>query len=104
MSFAREKRLLLAALAAVAPLPLPFNRVITWVAVLIFWAALALFAYRAAADAQRWLSGWAMNALALLYLPFFFGDLTLFWRGQVLQALAHLALFTLTVMLFALKR
>ncbi|MDX1501719.1 MAG: DUF3488 and transglutaminase-like domain-containing protein, partial [Thermoanaerobaculia bacterium] len=36
--------------------------------------------------------------------PFFFGDLTLFWRGQVLQPLAHLALFTLTVKLFALKR
>ena len=104
MRFARDKRLLLGALSALAPLPLAWNGVVGWLALLLFELVVALFLFRAWQGSESWLSPWAMNLLALAYLPFFFGDLTLFWQGRVLQPLSHLAMFTLAVKLFALKR
>ncbi len=104
MSFGREKRLLLGALAVLAPLPLPFNEVVGWPALLVFWLAAGLFIRRAALDAGGWLPNWAMNLLAVAYLPVLYVDLTALWRGRMLQPVVHLLLFALTVKLFSLKR
>jgi len=104
MTFGREKRLLLGALAMLAPLPLPFNEVVSWPAIIIFSTAVLLFLRRASLDTGGWLPNWALNVLALAYLPVFFLDFTAFWRGRVLQPVVHLLLFALAVKLFALKR
>lgn len=104
MSSAREKRLLLGALALIAPLPLPFNAVVRWPFVLLYLAATAWFLVRAWGDRKRWLPFWAMNLLGLLYLPVFLADLLVFSRQGLVRPVVHLALFTVVVKLFSLQR
>ena len=103
MSFGRQKRLLLGWMALLAPLPLPFNEVVGWLAVLLYMMGVVLFLRRASLDPTRWLPLWAMNVLGLVYLPLFFLDLLVFSRGLV-QAVLHLCLFAVLVKLFALVR
>lgn len=104
MSFAREKRLLLGWLAALAVLPLPFNDVLEWPFVVIYWLALAGFLYRASQGVEDWLPAWAMNLIGLAYVPVLYIDLTQSWGGQVLRPLLHLATFALVVKLYSLRR
>jgi transglutaminase-like putative cysteine protease len=104
MTFGRQKRTLLGLLALLAPLPLPFNGVASWLAVLLFEVGVAAFLMRAARDPQRWLAPWAMNVLGLLYLPFFFFDLLVLGHGRPTQAVVQLGLFAVLVKLFALVR
>jgi len=104
VTFGRDKRLLLGALALLAPLPLPFNEVVGWPALLVFWLAAALFMRRAARDVGGWLPNWAMNLLALAYLPVLVVDATSLWRGRILQPVIHLLLFALAVKLFSMRR
>lgn len=104
MSFARQKRLLLGFLALLAPLPLPFNEVVSWPAVALFMVGVLLFLRRAASDTSRWLPLWGMNALGLVYLPLFFLDLLVLSRGRLLPPVLHLILFALLVKLFSLTR
>ena len=104
MNFGRQKRLLLGALALLSPLPLPFNEVISWPSISIYWVAVVLFLRRAWQDSGGWLPNWAMNLLALSYLPVLFLDVTALWRGRVLQPVVHLLLFALAVKLFAFRR
>ena len=103
MSFGREKRLLLGALAALAALPLPFNEVVGWAAMLVFWLAVGLFLWRTATGIGRPLPTWGMNLLGLAYLPILFVDFFVLWHGRLLQPLVRLALFTLVVKLFGMK-
>ena len=104
MRHAREKRRLLGALAAMAPLPLPFNDVVGWVSLVLYEAAIVWFVVRSERGAESWLSFRMMNVLAVAYLPFLALDLGVLWRGRVLQPLVHLAMFTLVVKLFGLRR
>jgi hypothetical protein len=103
MSFGKEKRLLLGFLAGLAPLPLPFNQVISWVALLLFWSAIGLFLWRVAGDLASPLPAWGMNLLGLAYLPVLFVDFFVLWQGRPLRPLVHLALFALAVKLFGMK-
>ena len=103
MSFGRQKRLLLGWVALLAPVPLPFNAVVGWGAVLLYMLGVCLFLHRASDDPPRWLPLWAMNVLGLVYLPFFFFDVFVVSRGLV-QAVLHLGLFAVLVKLFALVR
>lgn len=103
MSFGRQKRLLLGVLAGLAPLPLPFNGVISWLALLLFWLAIGLFLWRVSTDSNTPLPAWAMNLLGIAYLPVLFVDFTVLWQGRILQPLVHLALFALAVKLFGMK-
>jgi hypothetical protein len=103
MSFARQKRLLLGWLALLAPIPLPFNDVVGWPAVLAFLLGVAVFLRRASLDPPRWLPPWGMNVLGLVYLPLFFLDMFVVSRGLV-QPVIHLCLFAVLVKLFAIVR
>ena len=85
MSFGREKRLLLAFLAGLAPLPLPFNEVVSWIAMLLFWSAIGLFLWRVSSDMATPLPAWAMNLLGLAYLPVLFVDFVVLWQGRLLR-------------------
>jgi len=104
LAFGREKRLLLGVLAALAPLPLPFNEALGWPFLLAYLAAAALFIVRARADRGRWLPPWAMNLLGLAYLPLFFFDLTVFSGGRLVGPVLHLGMFAVMIKLFALRR
>ena len=104
MSFERQKRLLLGLLAFVVPLPLPFNGVLEWPVLLLYWAVLAYFFHRVALDPEQWLPVWATNLLAIGYLPLLYLDLSVLMHGQILRPLVHLALFALLVKLFSLRR
>ncbi len=104
MSFGREKRLLLGWLAALAPLPLPFNDVLEWSFVLAYWLAVAVFLFRASQGSEEWLPNWALNVIGLIYLPVIYLDVTRFLEVQILRPLLHLAGFALVVKLFALHR
>lgn len=104
MSFGRQKRLLLGWLALLAPLPLPFNDMVLWPVLALYWAGVVCFLRRASLDPPRWLPRWAMNALGLAYFPIFFLDLTAFSRGRLVQPAIHLCLFALLVKLFSMTR
>ena len=104
MSFDREKRLLVAALAALAPIPLPFNEVIGWPSLVLFWLGVGLFAWRTSEGRTQPIPNWLMNLLGLAYLPVFVLEFSFFWQGRLLRPLVHLALFTLVVKLFGMRR
>ncbi|HVF61787.1 MAG TPA: DUF3488 and transglutaminase-like domain-containing protein [Thermoanaerobaculia bacterium] len=104
MSFAREKRLLLGALAFLAPLPLPFNEMVRWPFLLAYLAAVGWCLHRAWREEPRWLPTWGMNVLGLAYLPFFVFDVFALGRGRLVGPVLDLALFALAVKLFALRR
>lgn len=104
MSFDQQKRLLLGQLALLVPLPLPFNDVIGWPSLLLFWISVAIFMFRVQRGDTRPLPNWAMNVLGIAYLPFLIVDFSVFWHGRLLRPLAHLAMFTLVVKLFGMRR
>lgn len=104
MSFGREKRLLLGLMALLAPIPLPFNEVLTWPVLAVYLLTVALFLRRAWRDRPRWLPPWALNLLGLAYLPFFVFDLLVLGGGRLVGPVVHLALFTVAVKLFSLGR
>ncbi len=104
MSFDRRKRVLLGLLALLAPIPLPFNEVVGWPSIILFWLAAALYLRRSLTGKTRPLPSWAMNLLGLVYLPFLVLDFSWFWQGRVLRPLVHLALFALAVKLFGLEQ
>jgi transglutaminase-like putative cysteine protease len=104
IAFGRQKRLLVGALALVAPLPLPWNQLLEWPYLAAYTLAVLLFLRRAQADPPDWLPNWAMNILGLAYLPFLFLDLRWVYRGQLVRPLMHLVLYVLVVKLFALQR
>ena len=104
MTYGREKRLLLGWLALVAPMPLPFNGILAWGYLVTYLVVCLLFLRRAARDPGGWLPTWAMNVLALAYLPYFVFDLTVLSRGRLVVAVTHLLLFTVLVKLFSLRR
>jgi transglutaminase-like putative cysteine protease len=104
VSFARDKRLLLGLLALLAPAPLPFNDVLGWPVLLAYWALVVVFLRRAWRDAASWLPSWAMNLLGIAYLPVLYVDMVVFWSGQLVRPVIHLALFAVGVKLFALRQ
>ena len=104
MNFAKEKRLLLAVLASLAPIPLPFNQVIFWAVLILFWAGIGLFVFRTNRDQLTPLPIWAMNLLGVAYLPILFVAVAWLWRGNLLRPLMHRALCALVVKMFGMRR
>ena len=103
MTFARQKRLLLGSLALLAPVPLPFNEVVSWPVVAAYLVGVLVFLRRVTLDRQRWLPVWALNVLGLIYLPLAFLDVFVVSR-RLLTSVLHLILFALLVKLFSLTR
>lgn len=104
MIYAREKRLLLGWLALLAPLPLPFNAILGWPQLVAYEVVVAAFLVRAHRDPGGWLPAWAMNVLAVAYVPYFLFDLRVLSHGRLVAAVTHLMLFTVLVKLFGLRR
>jgi transglutaminase-like putative cysteine protease len=104
VTFARQKRFLLGWMALVAPIPLPFNTVLAWPAYAAYALVVVAFLFRAHRDPGGWLPVWAMNVLAVAYLPYFVVDLRFLSQGRLVAAVTHLLLFTVLVKLFALRR
>ncbi len=105
MSFGREKRLWLAALALLAPLPLPFNQVLEWPYLFLYWLFVIYFLQRA--DRGQWMTlpNWVLNLLGLIAMPLAVVDLrAAFRRDSVVTALAHLMMFLLVVKLYSIRR
>ena len=82
MSFGRQKRLLLGWLALLAPVPLPFNGVVSWPFYLVYSVGVGLFLIRASRDRERWLPVWAMKRRRRLIRP---GNVTTTSRCQVMN-------------------
>ena len=104
MSFAREKRLWLGALALLAALPLPFNDMLEWLVLALYALLIAQFLRRSWEGSQRWLPDWALNLLGLGYLPVLVGDFALYGRAQLVRPVVHLILFGVTAKLWSLRR
>ena len=105
MSFLREKRLLLGYLALGAPLPLPFNEVLEWPVLFLYWLLVIVFIRRAENPALKPLSNTHLNILGTLYLPVLVFDLwSALSRGQLVPTLLHMILFVLLVKLFAIRQ
>ncbi len=105
MSFGREKRLWLASLALLAPVPLPFNQVLEWPYFFVYSLFVIHFLQRAERGAWITLPNWALNILGLIAMPFIAFDLrAAFLRGSVVTALAHLMMFLLVVKLYSIRR
>jgi hypothetical protein len=104
MTFARQKRLLIGALALLAPIPLPFSDVIGWPVLGLYLAGVLVFLLRAWRDAPGWLPLWGMNVLGMAYLPLLGFDMLVLHRGHLVAPVLHLGMFALLVKLFALVR
>lgn len=104
LAFGREKRLAIGAVALVAPLPLPFNGVLGWGWYLLYAALLVPFLLRARRDAGGWLPLWAVNLLALAYVPVLVFDFAVLSRGGVVGPVLRLGLFAVTVKLWSLRQ
>ena len=105
MTFGREKRLWLGALAMLVPIPLPFNQVLEWPFLFVYCLFVIHFVQRAERGAWVTLDNWALNLLGLFYLPVFYFDLqAAFLRGTAVTALLHLILFLLVVKLYSIRR
>ena len=103
--FGREKRLLLAWLALLAPLPLPFSEVLEWPVLFLYAVAIVYFLQRVEGGRPPSLPTWALNALGLAYLPLLVVDLRAsFLRGRVVAALLHLVMFLVLVKLYSMRR
>ncbi len=101
----REKRRLLAGLALLAPLPLPFSQVLEWPLLLGYALVLIYFIQRVERGIITHLSNWHLNLLGLIYIPLFLIDLRLaVVRGRFVIALIHLIMFLLLVKLYSMRR
>jgi len=104
VTFAREKRLLLGAVALIVAVPLPLNDALEWPALALFLLVVALFLRRAWEGAERWLSHRALNLLGLAYLPVLVLDFAVTGRVQFVRPILHLILFGLAAKLWSLER
>ena len=104
MSFDRQKRLLLGWLVLFVALPLPFNEVIGWPVLAVYWLAVGLFLVRTSNGVAEPLPSWAMNLLGLGYLPVLLFEFSYLWQGRALRPLVHLAMFAMVVKLYGLKK
>jgi len=105
VAYAREKRMLLAWLALLAPLPLPFNQVLEWPALFAYALVLVYFLQRVERDLPTLLPNWALNVLGLVYLPLLYLDLRAsFMRSRPVAALLHLVMFLILVKLYSMRR
>lgn len=103
-SEARDGKRLVGWLALAAPLPLPFNDTLEWPLLGIYCALLGWWLLRVYRNCSRPIPRWAVNSLALSYVPLFLLDVTGWSRGLLLRPILHLLLFALLVKMFGMRR
>ncbi len=103
MTFGGEKRRLLGVLALLAPTPLPFNDIVEWPALGLYWLALGYFLYRTRRRPDEWLPTWVINLVGLAYMPFFAFDLLVLGRSKLVVPVVHLLLFAVVAKLYSLR-
>ena len=105
MKFGREKRMLLAWMALLAPIPLPFNQVLEWPFLFGYGLLVIYFIQRTEAGQISQLPNWVLNVMGALYVPIFILDVRWsFYRGSPVKALLHLVLFLIVVKLYSMRR
>jgi transglutaminase-like putative cysteine protease len=109
LAFAREKRLLLGALALLVALPFPFNEprpdgVISWPVLILYVGAVGIFLARTWQGAELGLPTWTMNVAGLVYLPLFLMRLDAIGPTHIARPMVELLLFGLVMRLFAMRR
>ncbi len=104
-SLRQERYLLLGILALLAPLPLPLNSVLLWPLLGLYLILVAVFLQRSRHGIYSQLPTWVLNVLGLAYLPVLGIDLLFSaFRGQLVQSMVHVCMFTVIVKLFALGK
>lgn len=103
MSFGREKRRLLGLLALLAPLPLPFNEILEWPALVLYLIALGYFLLRTHQRPDEWVPTWVINLVGLAYMPYFVFDLLVLGRSRMVVPVVHLLLFAIVAKLYSLR-
>ncbi len=105
MKYGREKRQMLAWLALLAPLPLPFSKTLEWPVLFVYALLLVYFLQRVERGQTMVLPNWGLNLLGLIYLPFLYVDLLASLnRSRAVTALLHLIMFLIVVKLYSLRR
>ena len=105
MTFGQEKRQMLAWMALLAPLPLPFNEALEWPALFVYAVFLVWFLQRVESRRSTVLPNWVLNVLGLAYLPVLAIDLQAsFARSRPVTALLHLIMFLILVKIFSIRR
>ncbi len=109
LSFASEKKLLLGLLALVVAIPFPMAEpqpegVVSWAGVFLYSVAVIFFLVRTRRGKEGSIPGWAMNLLAIAYLPWFVFRLKTMAALQLASPMVELLMFGLVVKLFSLRR
>jgi chromate transport protein ChrA len=109
LAFARDKKLLLGALALLVAVPFPMNEprpmgVVSWPVLVVYLGAITLFLARTSRGLDAALPGWALNVAGLLYLPVFLIRLREYGATHIARPMVELLLFSLVMRLFAMKR
>jgi transglutaminase-like putative cysteine protease len=109
LAFAREKKLLLGAMALLVALPFPLNEprpdgVVSWPVLVFYLGAIALFLARTWEGAELSLPPWTMNVAGLIYLPIFLLRLRTIGPTQIARPMVELLLFGLVMRLFGMRR
>lgn len=109
MTFVREKRLLLGALAFLAVLPLPFNEprpqgVVDLPFLFFYLLLLSIFLRQAHLGSSWRLPTWAMNVLGLVYLPVFLYELRSVGGSNLVRPMIRLLMLGLLAKLFSMKK
>jgi transglutaminase-like putative cysteine protease len=109
LAFAREKRLLLGALALLVALPFPFNEprpdgVISWPVLILYLGAIGVFLARSWEGAELGLPAWTMNVAGLVYFPLFLLRLRAIGPTHIARPLVEVLMFGLVMRLFAMRR
>lgn len=104
MTFGHEKRQMLAWIALLAPVPLPFNETLEWPALFVYELVLVYFLQRLERGRVMVLPNWVLNVLGLVYLPLLAVDLKAsIVRTRPVAALIHLIMFLILVKLYSMR-
>jgi transglutaminase-like putative cysteine protease len=105
VTFARQRRTLLAGLCLATPWPLAFNQTVEWpwVIGLALVCLAALRSIRGPAGGVT-VPNWAANALGFAYMAFLWFDLAALNRGQIVRCMTHALIFALALRLFRIEK
>ncbi len=99
-SFLTKKRLLII-LATLAPIPLPFNELISYSTLILYIVALLPLFIQTTKGKNIYLPKWLLNLAGIVYIPIFFLDTQI--SGGLITPIVHLTMFTTYMKTWSLK-